>query len=157
MSEDVRSLSVDPNNPEIIYAGLGNGVGLYKTENGGKSWSATSNGIVVECPSYLQRIGQVKPGISLEKPVRTMGSDYVSTPWSLISSVVILPSNPEILFVSDYQRGVYMTTSGGESWVPINDGLDFKAVTSLALSKNEKVLYASTSGGGVYRLELGGM
>ncbi|HYE84388.1 MAG TPA: hypothetical protein VEG39_19775 [Clostridia bacterium] len=156
MSEDVRSLAIDPINPEIIYAGLGNGVGLYKTENGGESWNATSNGIVVECPSYLQRIGQVNPGISLEKPVRTVGTDYASTPWTLMSSVVIFPSNPEILFVSDYQRGVYMTTTGGESWVPINKGLDFKAVTSLALSKNEAVLYASTSGGGVYRLELGG-
>ncbi len=156
MSEDVRSLAIDPKIPDTIYAGLGNGVGLYKTENGGASWSPTSNGIVVECPSYLQRIGQVNPGISLEKPVRTVGSDYVSTPWTLISGVMILPSNPKILFVSDYQRGVYMTTSGGESWVAINDGLDYQAVTSLALSRNEAVLYASTSGGGVYRLELGG-
>ncbi len=155
MSEDVRSLAINPKEPNIVYAGLGNGVGLYKTENGGQSWSSTSNGIVVECPSYLQRIGQVNPGISLEKPVRTVGIDYVSTPWTLISAVVILPSNPEILCVSDYQHGVYMTTSGGGAWVAINEGLDFKAVTSLALSGNEAVLYASTSGGGVYRLELG--
>jgi len=156
MSEDVRSLAIDPHSPDVVYAGLGNGVGLYKTEDGGQSWNATSNGIVVECPSYLQRIGQVNPGISLEKPVRTVGIDYVSTPWTLISSVVILPSDPDILFVSDYQRGVYMTTTGGESWVGINQGLDYQAVTSLALSKNEQVIYASTAGGGVYRLELGG-
>lgn len=154
MSEDVRSLAIDSDNPDIVYAGLGNGVGLYKTEDGGQSWHATSDGIVVECPSYLQRIGQVNPGISLEKPNRTVGIDYASTPWTLISSIVICPSDPDIIFVSDYQRGVYMTTTGGESWVAINGGLDYKAVTSLALSADEKVLYASTSGNGVYRLEL---
>ena len=155
MSEDVRSLAINPANPDVVYAGLGNGVGLYMTTDGGQSWSPACSGIVVECPSYLQRIGQVNPGVSLEKPVRTVGIDYVSTPWTVINSVVILPSNPNILFVSDYQRGVYMSTTGGQAWVAINEGLDFKAVTSLSLSGNEAVLYASTSGGGVYRLELG--
>jgi len=155
MSEDVRSLAIDPDNPDIIYAGLGNGVGLYKSEDGGQSWYATSDGIVVECPSYLQRIGQVNPGISLEKPDRTVGIDYFSTPWTLISSIVIYPSDPDVIFISDYQRGVYMTTTGGESWVNINEGLDYKAVTSLALSSDGTVLYASTAGNGVYRLELG--
>lgn len=156
MSEDVRSLAIDPANPDIVYAGLGNGVGLYKTEDGGQSWYATSNGIVVECPSYLQRIGQVNPGISLEKPNRTVGIDYASTPWTLISSVVIYPGDTDIIFVSDYQRGIYMTTTGGKSWVSINEGLEYKAVTSLALSGDGRVLYASTSGNGVYRLELSG-
>jgi len=47
-----------------------------------------------------------------------------------------------------------MSTDGGESWTPINDGLSTKAVTSLALSADGWVLYAATSGEGVFRLEL---
>jgi photosystem II stability/assembly factor-like uncharacterized protein len=156
MSEDIRSLAIDPDDPDIIYAGLGNGVGLYKSTDGGQNWSATSDGIVVECPSYLQRIGQVNPGVSLEKPSRTVGIDYVSLPWTLITSVVIYPFDTDVIFVSDYQRGVYMTTTGGESWVAINEGLDFKSLTSLALAADGTELYASTAGNGVYRLELDG-
>jgi hypothetical protein len=73
----------------------------------------------------------------------------------MIVSIIILPSNPNILFISDYQRGVYVSTCGGQAWNAINDGLTYKAVSSLSLSGNEAALYASTTGGGVYRLDFG--
>ncbi|HYE84384.1 MAG TPA: family 16 glycoside hydrolase [Clostridia bacterium] len=154
MSEDVRSLYIDLSDPETLYAGLGSGTGLYKTVNGGKEWFSASSGLVIECPSYLQRIGQVSIGISLEKPKRLTSTDYAATPWTLISSIAMDLKDSNILYISDYHLGVFISTNSGESWWPINDGLDIKSVTSLSLSKDGKVIYASTSGGGVYRLEL---
>ncbi len=47
-----------------------------------------------------------------------------------------------------------MSTDGGASWMTINDGLSTKAVAALALSAYGRVLYAATSGEGVFRLEL---
>jgi hypothetical protein len=51
--------------------------------------------------------------------------------------------------------GVYVSADGGASWHPINDGLSTRAVRHLAISTNGKVLYAATSGEGVFRLDLG--
>lgn len=48
-----------------------------------------------------------------------------------------------------------MSTDGGISWDTINDGLSTKAVNSMAISANGKILYAATSGEGVFRLDFG--
>ena len=154
MSLDVRSLAIDPENPETVYAGLGEGAGLFRTTNGGELWEGINYGVRVECPSYLQRVGQVMPGVSLVKPKRLIGADYYSLPWTSIRSIVIDPVDTQILYAADFYLGVYMSTDGGESWTPINEGLSTKAVTSLALSADGRVLYAATSGEGVFRLEL---
>jgi hypothetical protein len=102
----------------------------------------------------LQRVGQVRPGVSLVKPKRLIGGDYVSVPWTVITSIVIDPKEPQTVYAADYSLGVYMSTDGGLSWNSINDGLSTKAVTALALSADGWVLYAATSGEGVFRLEL---
>jgi len=154
MSLDVRSLAIDSGNPEVVYAGLGEGAGIFKTTNGGELWEGINYGIRVECPSYLQRVGQVMPGVSLVKPRRFAGADYYSLPWTSIRSIVIDPNNTQIIYAADFYLGIYMSTDGGESWTPINEGLSTKAVFAMALSADGRVLYAGTSGEGVFRLEL---
>jgi photosystem II stability/assembly factor-like uncharacterized protein len=151
---DVRSLTIDPTNPEILYAGLAEGVGIFKTTDGGDLWEAINAGIIVHCPSFLQRVGQVQPGISLELPQRIAGGDYYSIPWTNIESMVIDPSNSRIIYAADYFRGVYMSPDAGESWVPINEGLSTTAVKSLSISADGWILYAATSGAGVFKLQL---
>ncbi len=154
MSEDVRTLLIDPENSDTIFAGLGQGIGLYRSDNGGEQWKPANEGLEIECPSYLLRIGQVDIGISLEKPKRISSTDYNVTPWTQITDIVKLPKEDQIFFLSDYRMGAYLSVNGGRSWMPINDGLEFKAISSLSLAKDGSILYASTSGGGVYRLEL---
>jgi len=154
MALQVYSLAIDPNNPDTIYAGLGQGVGLFKSIDGGQHWEGINYGIRVECPSYLQRVGQVKPGVSLEKPKRLLKSGYYSVPWTNIRSIVIDPVETQTLYAGDLQGGVYISTDGGESWTAINDGLSTKAVAALALSADGRMLYAATVGEGVFRLEL---
>jgi len=43
----VYALGVDPNNPNIVYAGT-NGPGVFKTTNGGQTWSEINNGLVTK-------------------------------------------------------------------------------------------------------------
>ena len=44
VSGRVRGLAVHPQNPDIVYAGAGGG-GIWKSVNGGQSWSDMSNGL----------------------------------------------------------------------------------------------------------------
>jgi hypothetical protein len=41
---DIRTLVIDPQNPEVLYAGVENG-GVYKSVNGGEHWQRSSNGL----------------------------------------------------------------------------------------------------------------
>ena len=152
-SADVRSLAIDPKNPEVVYAGLGDGVGIFKTTNGGELWGEINTGLSLVCPSNLLPAGKVKLGISLEQPSKRVSStDYYLVPWTSIWSIVIDPTNSQIIYAGDHQSGVYMSTDGGSTWVPINEGLSTRAVTAMAISSDGKVLYAATEGEGVFRL-----
>ena len=95
----------------------------------------------------------MKLGISLEQPSKRVSStDYYLVPWTSIWSIVIDPTNSQIIYAGDHQSGVYMSTNGGSTWVPINEGLSTRAVTAMAISSDGKVLYAATEGEGVFRL-----
>ncbi len=94
----IGDLALEPNNPDVIWAGTGEsntrnsvsfGDGVYKSNDGGKTW---------------QHMG-------LRDSER-------------ISRIVIHPQNPDIVYVGalghafgpNEERGVFMTTDGGKSW-----------------------------------------
>lgn len=155
VSADVRSLAIDPQNPEVIYAGLGEGAGVLKSTNGGELWCEINNGINIECPSYLLPAGKVNIGISLDEiPRRRIGADYYSVPWTSVQSIVIDPTNSRTIYAADYHSGVYMSCDGGITWYLANEELSTRAVSALAISADGKVLYAGTAGEGVFRLVL---
>ena len=93
----VGAVAIDPQHPDIIYVGTGegnprnsqtSGYGLYKSYDGGKTWSC----------------------IGLEE-TRT------------IHRIIIDPNNPSTLYVgatglawADSPRGVFKSTDGGKTW-----------------------------------------
>jgi photosystem II stability/assembly factor-like uncharacterized protein len=97
------SLSMDPNNPDVLFAamwshrrqpwtfdsGLHGKSGLFKTTDGGATWKPLTNGLPDE---ELGRIG-----------------------------VTVAPSNGQVVYASvetgtDDTKGMYRSTDGGESW-----------------------------------------
>jgi hypothetical protein len=42
---DVGAIAIDSSNPAIVYAGMYNDSGVYKSTNGGASWSRSSSGL----------------------------------------------------------------------------------------------------------------
>jgi hypothetical protein len=81
-----------------------------------------------------------------------MDPSYASIPWTSIWGIAIDSTNSHIIYAADHHSGVYPSTNGGTSWVPINDGLTMKAVTALDIASDGQVVYAATWGGGVFRL-----
>lgn len=96
----VRSIAVDPTDPNILYVGTEwNGVvpGVFKSTDGGEAWTEITNGLPVSQPHISYR------------------------------SLAIDPSNPNVLYVGvagdslDGQsfEGMFKSTNGGAGWVVI--------------------------------------
>ncbi|MAJ36434.1 MAG: hypothetical protein CMC19_00645 [Flavobacteriaceae bacterium] len=98
LTASIGAVKIDPNNPDVIWVGTGEGnprnslnggYGIYKSIDGGKSW--TSMGL--ENTRHIHRI-LIDPSDSNTVYVGAIGS-----PWG---------THPE--------RGVFKTTDGGKSW-----------------------------------------
>src|SRR5215213_9423144 len=60
-------------------------------------------------------------------------------------SLLIDPSDPNVMYAAAVAGGIWKTTNGGTSWAPLNDFLANIAVTCMALdSSNPSTIYAGT-------------
>jgi uncharacterized protein (TIGR03437 family) len=63
-------------------------------------------------------------------------------------SLLIQPSNPNVMYAGGVAGGVWKTTNGGGTWTPLTDLLPNLAVSSLVMDpKNSNVIYAGTGEG----------
>ena len=154
VGSDVRSLSIDRDDPQIIYAGLGEGAGICKSTDGGSNWVPIGNGLEIICPPALLPLGKVQQDISFQGQKTVVSSTDYAIQWSVITCVLMNPMRPQTVYVSDLATGVYRSKDGGKLWTPINNGLSTKAVTDMSISTDGKTIYAATSGEGVFRLDL---
>jgi photosystem II stability/assembly factor-like uncharacterized protein len=160
----VTDLFVDPTDFQIAYAATQRG--LFKTADGGQSWTRLSGlpgeevrsvGISPADPSHILA-GLYGRGLYLS-------SDGGGN-WQQISAglepngnhrdIIFDPTNPDVVYTSDIASGVYRSEDGGLSWFKLSKGLTNRSATGLSLSADGLHLYAATSGGGVYRMDLNG-
>jgi photosystem II stability/assembly factor-like uncharacterized protein len=152
----VRTLAVDPKNPQIVYANPFND-GLYRTSNGGDSWDFLSNlGVVVTVavdPVDPATVYAVSNGTGVFR-----SSDSGST-WTPINNglpfleflgrLAIDPANPSTLYVSLY-GSVYRSTDRGEHWTDFTKGIPFGGglqVFSIAVNATGSTIYIANYGG----------
>lgn len=176
---NVFSLKIDPKNPDIMYAGAA-GDHLYKTTDRGKTWFISNEGIThKDIAIFSLAIHPDNPDIVFAGQGHyTMGgiggAVYKSTDsgetWrevlypgtlAFISSIVIDPKNPDIMYVTTgygdwcggtnpgspdaFSYGVYKSFDGGETWKTINNGLRDYTVSRLTIDpRDSDVLYAAT-------------
>ncbi|MCU0288520.1 MAG: hypothetical protein MUF15_19270, partial [Acidobacteria bacterium] len=162
-SYSIGCVSLDPHNPNIVWVGTGENVsgrhvgfgdGIYKSLNGGKTWKNMG----LKKSEHISRI-VIDPRdtnviyAAVEGPLWAPGGDrglYKSTDggetWVIslkisentgITSVVMDPGNPDILYAAAYQRrrsvaafmgggpesAIYKSIDAGKHWRKLTDGL----------------------------------
>ena len=176
----IFSLTIDPNNPEILWAGTQGMRGVFKSEDGGKSWKQMDKG-VEERPVTEVRSFTVEPGNS---NVVYMGGNYrpdprkleergfiykttdggkqwteIHDPGALVRWIIIDPTNKNVIYASTgiFDRiavkpeGILKSVDGGRTWVNINEGLTSLSVGGLAMHpQNPRILFATTGKSGAF-------
>ncbi|MEI7898352.1 MAG: hypothetical protein WCJ26_15045, partial [bacterium] len=173
VSGRVRGLAVHPQNPDIVYAGAGGG-GIWKSVNGGQSWSDMSNGLNMLTFGAIA-IDPFNPDIIYAGTGEYMWREterfycgdglYKSTnggeSWTKlgaaigsvthISSVKVSPHNPSLIMVANTENmqgatpnyGIWRSADAGLTWMKT---LDIKGVYDLAFHPADANLVYATSG-----------
>ncbi len=126
VSFSIGCVTIDPNNPKIVWVGsgennnqrvVGYGDGVYKSEDGGKSWK----------------------NVGLKK------SEH-------IGMIAVDPTNSDIVFVAAYgpvwnsggERGIYKTIDGGKTWNEVLNVSENTGFNEIHMDpRNSNVLYAA--------------
>ena len=151
-SGHVRSLAIAPSNHDIIYIGT-YASGVYKTTNGGDSWTFCSTENLPEWEDSLLN--------SPTLPCWWFGDYYP------IDDIAVDPQNSEHLWISTLERGLYESTDGGNSWQKGNETLpDTLAINlinintenpdDIILGTGKYFTVSSPQNGGLYRTLDGG-
>jgi hypothetical protein len=105
----LHTILVDPQNPKRLWVALSDG-GVYRTGDAGETWKPCVRGL---------------PGEE-NAPSGTMRG---------VHKIVLDPHNPNRLYLQ-HTQGVFESTNGGETWVPIHDGLPSLFGFPIAASSN---------------------
>ncbi len=163
----ICALAQDPNNPQIMYFGTGEGyfgtnsnpgVGLWKSSNGGSSWTYL-NSTSGQNFEFIQKI-EIAPNGDVYVATKSglFKSSNAGNSWQKVlgqslgavsnnvNDIEIVNSNTIYVTIGLYdQDGIYKTSNAGASWTKLNTGLpttDFSRIEiDVALSNND-IVYA---------------
>ena len=153
---EIRALHATPEG--VIFAGT-DGAGIFRSTDGGDFWTPVNTGL-----SYHRGGGFLPVNAFAHKGnsffySATSGGLYISTnggdSWrrmthdrrvSNVSGVLFINNR---LYISIYGEGVWYTEDNGESWIPINDGLENLEIRKFAAMGT--TLFAGTEKGAFRR------
>jgi photosystem II stability/assembly factor-like uncharacterized protein len=162
----VAALAIDPSAPSTLYAGTvpgqGSFSGVYKTTNGGGAWSPMNTGLpaIPDMSAQSLAIDPAAPstvyvgfdrGGGVYKTIDGAASWVAAgdgLPGSDIESLAVDPVVPGTVYAGTAREGVFVSTNGGTSWVPMSFGLHNPFVRALAVAAGR--LYAGTAANGAF-------
>lgn len=126
----IFTLTVDPHNPDVIWVGTRNALGLYKSVDGGKTFSVKTNGIVEQDISFR--------GVTIDPNLET--TVYAAAE---IPSLEYAGQNIMGLRFTESKGVVYRSTDSGENWTAIWRG-DALARYVWVDPRNSNTIFVST-------------
>jgi len=172
----VRSLAFDPQDTNVVYAGLYGVATVSKSTDGGETWNnvrladgdstviciavARANSNII----YAGTIGD-NAGVYIYKSTdagqtwlkKSNGLPKLQDPDSMrwhrpkgVNTLAIDPFNPNVVYAGvALEGGIYKTTDGGENWSAMNNGYDGFPFTDILVidPADRKTLYAGSYNG----------
>ncbi len=151
----IRSVTVDPSNPSIVYAAAAEGYypgGVYKSQDEGKSWAMLpgsrefGGGFALDPgdPSHL--IAGSRSGLwqSFDGG-STWQADGSALAGEQVMSVTVDPLAPRTVYVALADRSGWRSDDGGSTWVITNDGHSEDAIRFVVDPVNPGVVYRTSS------------
>ena len=187
----IGSLYMHPDNPDILLAAAGHGggpetlpyweeleanglpspLGIYRTEDGGESWTQTLAAAEREimsavelCPSDAN-IGYAATRISMYRTADAgITWEMMASPWSPpgVSAGFPIdmqcdPSNVDRVFVNNYGGGNYLSEDGGRSWVSASSGYTGAQVFGMGIDADHPPRVYAMTFSGLWRSEDAGL
>ena len=175
----IFSLTIDPNNPDTLWAGTQGMRGVFKSVDGGETWIEMDNGIP-DMPNMEIRGITIDPSDSntvycggnyMVEPTKNVqhgvlyktidgGQNWklILDPKALVRWIIVDPTDHNVLYVSTgiFDRlavkaeGVLKSYDGGQSWEQINTGLTNLVVGALAMHPTDPLTLLAGTGKDVY-------
>jgi hypothetical protein len=156
---DVRSLAVDPKDPQRLYLGTAEGV-LYRSDVGGQSWQRLTPGFprrgqsldsIVVSPTGTLLVGYwdlrgAGGGVAISTNRGQTFTIAAGLAGESIRSLALSPSDARVA-VAGARSGIFASRDGGSSWARISpEGhLSSRDIESLAFDpRDSRVIYVGT-------------
>ena len=167
----VNDVAIDPVAPDVVYAGTEKGV--FKSSNGGLSWSDPSNGQLDGTNVHCLAIDPLTPSNVYAGTGRgVLKSTNGGAAWSDTRTAgkiynLIFGSQKSTIYAADFDdvgsyypplapSAVYKSTDGGEAWSWVTPGFSISPRTLVIDPTEPSTLYAGTYFGGIYKSVDGG-
>ena len=156
----INCIAFHPTNPNVLYAGAPSG-GLWKTVNGGQSWSSNTDhlptlgvsGILIDPTNTdILFIGTGDRDAGDARGLGVMKSVDGGTSWDFykngmgdktVSTMIMHPQDPQLIIVAT-SGGIYRTFDGGANWTNTSNYGYFKDI--VFKPNHPETLYATASG-----------
>jgi photosystem II stability/assembly factor-like uncharacterized protein len=164
------TLSVDGLNPDTVYVGSEGGGGVFKSTDGGSSWSVMNSGMKASLVDSIAVDPQNSHTLYAELGRHLLKTADGGTSWSLADSglpgsglgpLAIDTLKPSNLYVAAWDPAfmsarIFKSTDGALNWNELDSQPDLSFAVALAVDpKNSGTLYLGT-GGGVFKTTDGG-
>ncbi len=151
-------LALDPANPDDVYVGKERAGQVFLLEFDGNSTSFSN----VEPEAGIEDVQDIAFDhqgnffVATENGLWRAGENGWDSLICLADNITSLAMDhsktPSVIYAGSETDGVFLSENSGESWIPFNNGLQYKEITNLEISG--QMLYAAGIYGGIWSTPL---
>ncbi|MEF3245082.1 MAG: hypothetical protein K6343_03775, partial [Caldisericaceae bacterium] len=163
--DEITSVVVDPKNPNTIYVGTGF-YGVYKSEDSGLTWKATSSAIpdmgnVLTLAIDPKNTNIVYAGLFNFGRPRIYKTEDGGKTWKRLEkspnypvyTITIDPNNTNVIYAYAFSDGFYRSDDGGINWKKLNVTAYFTALSCITVDPNNSNVVYIVQYGPIYKSE----
>ena len=149
-------------NSSILYAGP-DGYGIYRSTNGGNSWTVAGGGRDVRSFALDPTTASIAYASTVQYILKTSdhGGNWYSSnsglPNPYINGLAVDSNNSSTVYAGPDRQGIWKTTNAGASWFVSNGGLPATSIIAAAVNPmDSRIIYAGSDSLGMFRSVDGG-